>query len=477
MVEPLIFSYDHQIWEQQRRNQWLTLWCLPLLLFSCIFFTPFLLGGITLVGGTRGRGLTLAILALIWFQYTKFRHRRNTKLLLEANAISYANEVFVSGKAASPTRIFYDKITRLDIAHDRQQRPVELHIQTRDHQLALSGFRNMPQLVSELTRRVPETCSITRHRAWFSSPPPVRLFFFFILCMLALILLGAGSAQEQFVTHILIAGMYVYLSFLELRKGWQNYIDPKRKRGEMPIAFVVGIVWLGILFLRIGTEPEEWSLSAYWKAPCRLGQRLTGETGCVDAFRHDERSFFLPDSETMVRQQLSSVIIAPPSAWVNSRTPQLPYDGDLEIYGLSANRQMLLARPNLDRDTFQVWNVGAPFLSRQFTLNDSFYEEEMAISANGAYIAISGNEALYIYDLLADQITHQWPHNGKKVPLTFTPEAGTLILFNERDQPVIVDMDTGAPQQVLPLPENMTVSHPRSLVGFFGDGRFSDGDV
>ena len=89
MVEPLIFSYDHQIWEQQRRNQWLTLWCMPLLLFSCIFFTPFFFWlELRWLVGFAAAGLPLAILALIWFQYTKFRHRRNTKLLLEANAIS-----------------------------------------------------------------------------------------------------------------------------------------------------------------------------------------------------------------------------------------------------------------------------------------------------------------------------------------------------------------------------------------------------
>lgn len=100
MMEPSIFPYDHEIWRQQRSNQWLVLLFLPVLMFGCLFFTPFFFWlEIKVAIGIAAAIFLLYTLALIWSQRTKFRHRRNTKILLEVNSLSYANEVFVSGKA------------------------------------------------------------------------------------------------------------------------------------------------------------------------------------------------------------------------------------------------------------------------------------------------------------------------------------------------------------------------------------------
>jgi len=470
MMEPSIFPYDHEIWRQQQSNQWLVLLFLPVLMFGCLFFTPFFFWlEIKVAIGVAAAIFLLSTLALIWFQRTTFNRKRDAKLLLDHEAITHAYTAPGTGNNYTANRIPYSKMTGLQITHDRRQQPFFIRIQADNKQLDLSGFRNMPQLVTKLTQHLPTTCQVTHKRTWLRIPTPGCLFL--ILIIVAFLLILSAQANESFIFQLFVAGIVGYVAMSFFRRGWQKYRDPKRKPWELPTDFVLGIIYLGIILWSLIDDPEAWNLVAYWNNPCRMGQQLAGETGCLATFPGGESSFFLSDSKTLVRQQFGSVIIAPPSAWVNSRTPQLPYDGDLDIYGLSANRQMLLACPNFGCDTFQVWNIGARFLSRQFTLDDSFYEEEIAISANGAYVAVSGNKALYIYDVIADQITHQWPHNGKKAPLTFTPDEGTLILFNELERPVIVDRDTGTPQQVLLPPENMAVANPKSLV-FSADGRF-----
>lgn len=110
-MEPLIFPYDHQIWERQRLNQWLVLLFFPLLSFSCLFLTPFFFWlEIRVVVGIAAAVFLLAALGLIWFQHTFFRPRRDTKLLLDDKAITHVNEAVLRGLSYAAVRISYDEI-------------------------------------------------------------------------------------------------------------------------------------------------------------------------------------------------------------------------------------------------------------------------------------------------------------------------------------------------------------------------------
>ena len=237
----------------------------------------------------------------------------------------------------------------------------------------------------------------------------------------------------------------------------------------------------GGIFLLLGLLQSGVFLSVYGTAvlssPCGLIGKYINNSGCIHAFDYGESNdgvyvAFLPDNQTLAQNIKKSIPFSPISGWVGFWTPILRHDDDVQHFLVSKDGKRLTSF-TVNREGLHLWlwdTTNQNLMSKQFVPDETYFNNNTALSNNGELIAFSGDkqgdDRIEIWQLQPWQKQFSFPGEG---PIALSLDNKFLVGFEDKSKIVIRDTESGNAITTIDIPESR--AHSMRGLAFSPDGQ------